>query len=157
MLGLALIPGMMDTNPERIQYTDAWREAHASFSVLAYGALGLAAVTGFMFLLLNRRLKEGQMNNTLFKNLPPVRELSKVVMRLLILGFGILTLGLICGLMMEKSDVAVANKHLIVALGQWFAYAALLIMEWSRGMPPRKLSLAAVLLFILSLSIFPLL
>jgi len=77
------------------------------------------------------------------------------VIRLLALGFGILTLGLVCGLIMEKSgDV---SKHLIVALCQWVAYAVLLLTEWRRGMPPRKLALSAVILFILSLSIFPLL
>lgn len=155
MLGAALIPGMLDTNPVHIDHADAWGEAHAAFSVLAYGALGLAAVTGVMFLLLNRRLKNGALNNALFKNLPPVRDLSRVVNRLLVLGFAILTLGLICGLVMEKSgDV---TKHLAVALCQWVAYAMLLTIEWRRGMPPRKLALAAVILFVLSLLIFPLL
>ena len=155
LLGLALIPGMMDPDPLRITHVDAWGEAHAAFSVLAYGALGLAAVTGVMFLLLNNRLKEGRMDNTLFKNLPPVRDLSRVVIRLLVLGFAILTLGLVCGLIMKTSgDV---SKHLIVALCQWVAYAVLLIVEWRRGMPPRKLALAAVVLFVLSLLIFPLL
>ena len=95
------------------------------------------------------------MDNTLFKNLPPVRDLSRVVIRLLVLGFAILTLGLVCGLIMKTSgDV---SKHLIVALCQWVAYAVLLIVEWRRGMPPRKLALAAVVLFVLSLLIFPLL
>ena len=155
MLGLALIPGMMDADPVHIDHADAWGEAHAAFSVLAYGALGLAGVTGVMFLLLNQRLKDGELNNVLFKNLPPVRELSRVVIRLLVLGFAILTLGLVCGLVMEKSgDV---TKHLVVAICQWVAYAVLLLVEWRRGMPPRKLALAAVVLFILSLSIFPLL
>jgi len=155
LLGLALIPGMMDPDPERLQHIDAWHEAHAAFSVLAYGALALAAVSGVMFLLLNSRLKEGQTNNVLFKNLPPVRELSRVVLRLLFLGFAILTLGLICGLLMDKSQGI--GRHLVVAICQWLAYAVLLITAWRRGMPPRKLALAAVILFILSLSIFPLL
>lgn len=155
LLGLALIPGMLDDDPVHIDHADAWGESHAALSVLAYGALGLAAVTGVMFLLLNQRLKDGELNNVLFKNLPPVRDLSRVVTRLLVLGFTILTLGLICGLVMEKSgDV---TKHLVVAICQWVAYAVLLIVEWRRGMPPRRMALAAVILFVLSLSIFPLL
>jgi len=72
----------------------------------------------------------------------------------LLLGFALLTLGLICGLVMEKTGAA--NKHLYVALGQWAAYAVLLILKWWRGMPPGKLAMAAVLLFVLSLMIFPL-
>jgi len=155
LLGLALIPGMLDPNPVHLDHVDAWSEAHAAFSVLAYGALGLASVAGVMCLLLNQRLKDGQMNNILFKNLPPVRELSRVVLRSLVLGFGILTLGLICGLIMDKSGGV--GRHFIAALCVWIAYAVLLIIEWRRGMPPRKLSLGAVVLFVLSLLILPLL
>lgn len=155
LLGVAVIPGMMDPNPEHIDHVDAWHEAHAAFSVLAYGALGLAAVAGVMFLLLNQRLKEANMENGLFKNLPPVRELTRVVRRLLVLGFFILTLGLVCGLVMEKPQGM--GKHLIMALCQWLAYAVLLVIEWRRGMPPRILTWAAVVLFVFSLLIFTLL
>ena len=95
------------------------------------------------------------MDTGLFANLPPARDLIKIVERLLILGFGLLTLGLICGLVMEKTQGL--GKHLYVALGQWVAYAVLIIIEWRRGMPPRKLAMAAVILFVLSLLIFPLL
>lgn len=154
LLSLALMPGLLEVDPERKTVVDGWRESHAAFSVLAYGALGLAAVAGVMFIVLNRQLKEAHMDTGLFANLPPARELSKVVKRLLLLGFGLLTLGLVCGLVMEKTGAA--NKHLYVALGQWAAYAALVVLEWRRGMPPRKLAMAAVLLFALSLMIFPL-
>lgn len=95
------------------------------------------------------------MGTGLFKNLPPARELSGIVKRLLLLGFGLLTLGLICGLVMEKSEGL--GKHLYVALGQWLGYGILVLIEWRRGMPPRKLAMAAVALFALSLMIFPLL
>ena len=117
LLSLALMPGLLDASPERKTVVDGWRESHAAFSVLAYGALGLAAVAGVMFIVLNRQLKDALMSTGLFANLPPARDLSKVVGRLLLLGFALLTLGLICGLVMEKTGAA--NKHLYVALGQW--------------------------------------
>lgn len=154
LLSIALMPGLLDASPERKTVVDGWRESHAAFSVLAYGALGLAAVAGSMFIVLNRQLKGAHTGTGLFANLPPARDLNKVVERLLWLGFALLTLGLICGLVMEKSGAA--NKHLYVALGQWFAYTLLLALEWKRGMPPRKLAIAAVVLFVLSLMIFPL-
>lgn len=155
LLLLALLPGMLEAHPEHATVVDGWRESHAAFSVLAYGALGLAAVSGVMFIVLNRQLKAAHTATGLFANLPPARELSKIVERLLVFGFGLLTLGLICGLVMEKTGAAA--KHLYVALGQWLAYAFLVIVEWRRGMPPRKFALAAVILFMLSLLIFPLL
>jgi len=155
LLSLALLPGMLEVNPAHVKVVDAWRESHAAFSVLAYGSLGLAAVSGVMLIVLNRQLKEASMGTGLFKNLPPARELSRIVKRLILLGFGLLTLGMICGLVMEKSEGL--GKHLVVALGQWVAYGILLLVEWRRGMPPRMLAFAAVGLFVLSLLIFPLL
>ena len=154
LMSIALMPGLLDASPERKTVVDGWRESHAAFSVLAYGALGLAAVAGVMFIVLNRQLKEAHTSTGLFANLPPARDLNQVVGRLLRLGFSLLTLGLVCGLVMEKSGAA--NKHLYVALGQWAAYALLLLLEWRRGMPPRKLAIAAVSLFVFSLMIFPL-
>lgn len=155
LLALALLPGMLDAEPEHSVVVDGWREGHAAFSVLAYGAMGLSAVSGVMFLVLNRQLKDGQMGTGLFRNLPPARELNAIVRRLVLWAFGLLTLGLICGLVMEKSGGL--GRHLVAALGVWLAYGVLLMVEWWRGMPPRKLALAAVVLFAVSLLIFPLL
>ena len=155
LLSMALVPGMLDGTPTHVEVVDGWREGHAAFSVLAYGALGLAAVSGVMFIVLNRQLKDASMGTGLFKNLPPARELSKIVKRLVIVGFGLLTLGLIFGLVMKWSDGS--GKHLFVALGLWFAYGVLILVEWRRGMPPRKFAIAAVALFVFSLMIFPLL
>jgi len=155
LLVMAWLPGMLEENPPHFEIVDAWREGHAAFSVLAYGALALSAVAAVMFLVLNNQLKGERMGTGLFKNLPPARELSAIVKRLLLLGFGLLTLGLIAGLVMEKSDGW--GKHLIVALVQWLAYAVLLLINWRRGMPPRKFAWAAVIVFLFSLLIFPLL
>lgn len=155
LISVALIPGMLETNPSHADHVDGWREAHAAFSVMAYGALGLAAVSAVMFLVLDRQLKGGEFTRGLFRNLPPVRELSLVVKRLLWLGFFVLTLGVVSGLVMESSEGA--GKHLIAAAGQWLAYVTLLVVTWWRGMPPKRFAIAAVVLFLLSLLIFPLL
>jgi len=153
LLGLALVPGMMDIEPQHAKVTDIWRAFHAGFSVLAYGALGLSSVAAVMFLVLNQQLKEAHLTTGLFKNLPPARELIGVVRRLLILGVAILTLGVICGVMMRSTSDG-SSRHLLMAMGVWLAYAVLLIVIWWRGMPPRKLALATVALFVMSLLIF---
>ena len=155
LLSVALIPGLLDPNPEHATVIDGWREGHAAFSVLAYGALGLSAVAGVMFMVLDRQLKDASMGTGLFKNLPPARNLSRIVKRLVIFGFALLTLGLICGLVMEETEGQA--KHMFAALGVWLAYGILVTVEWRRGMPPRKFALAAVAMFVFSLMIFPLL
>jgi len=157
LLGLSLIPGMLDADPEHLQNENVWRALHAGFSVLAYGALGLSAVAGVMFLVLNQQLKEAHLTTGLFKKLPPARELVGVVKRLLILGVVILTMGVACGVMMKFTSGGVhagANHHFILAIGVWLAYTSLIsIIQW-RGAPPRKVAIASVLLFVFSLLIF---
>lgn len=156
LLSLALIPGMLESNPAHVEEVDGWREAHAAFSVLAYGALGLAAVASVMYLVMDRQLKGGQFTRGLFRNLPPVRELDLVTKRLLWLGWVVLTLGVISGVVM-KTTGDTAAKHLIAAAGQWLAYLFLLVVAAWRGMPPRRFALVTVALFIFSLLIFTLL
>lgn len=153
LLGLALIPGMMDVDPEHAKHTDVWRAFHAAFSVLAYGALGLSSVAAVMFLVLNQQLKEAHLTTGLFRKLPPAKDLIFVVRRLLVLGFAVLTLGVICGVMMQKAENG-PTSHLLMAVGLWLAYGALLVVTWWRGLPPKKLALASLVLFVFSLLMF---
>jgi ABC-type uncharacterized transport system permease subunit len=121
-------------------------------SVLAYGALALAAVAGVMFLVLDRQLKEQHLKSGLFRNLPPVRELLISLERLLWLGTALLTIGIVAGFLMPQT--ATAWGHFIVAIAVWAAYALLLTIKQVRGMTGRRLSLSAVVLFLLSLAVF---
>jgi ABC-type uncharacterized transport system permease subunit len=121
-------------------------------SVLAYGALALAAVAGVMFLVLDKQLKEHHLKSGLFRNLPPVRELLVSLVRLLWLGGVLLTIGVVAGFLMPRSESALG--HLIAAVAVWLAYAVLLAVKQVRGLTGRRLSLSAVGVFVLSLLVF---
>jgi len=150
---LALLPGVWISDPERLPATDAWRETHAAMSVLSYGALALAAVAGVMFLVLDRQLKDHHLQSGLFRNLPPVRELLKSMIRLLWIGVLLLSVGVIAGFVMQRQG---GTAHLIAASAVWVSYAALLSIRQVRGLTGRRTAMAAVLLFVLSLSVFAL-
>lgn len=149
-LGLVLIPGMLTENPERAGSLDPWKESHAATSVLSYGALGLGALASVMFLILDRTLK-GRSGGAFMMKMPPVSSLISSVVRLVILGVVILTLGIIAGFMTAKESGLV---HLLIAGGVWLAY--LVLMGWYhwKGMPPRKFAWATVILFLISCGIF---
>jgi len=149
---LALIPGTLTANPLKIVGSNPWHETHSAMSVLSYGALALAAVAGIMFLVLDRQLKEQHLKSGLFRNLPPVRELLVSLERLLRLGTSLLTLGIIAGFLMPRAESAWG--HLIAAMVVWLSYAALLAVKQIRGLTGRRLSLSAVILFVLSLAVF---
>lgn len=149
---VALLPGTLDSTPGRIAGGNPWHETHSAMSVLAYGALALAAVAGVMFLVLDKQLKDHHLKSGLFRNLPPVRELLVSMVRLLWLGGILLTIGIAAGLLMPRAESAWG--HLIAAIAVWAAYAVLLGVRQVRGLTGRRLSLSAVVLFVLSLLVF---
>ncbi len=148
---IALIPGVLVKSPARVLNTNAWGETHSATSVLGYGAFALAAVAGIMFLVLDHQLKEHHLKGGLFKHLPPARELLISVERLLWLGLGLLTVGIIAGFMMPNKGF---NSHFLAALAVWAAYAMLLVMKRVRGLTGRRISSTAVVLFVMSLLVF---
>jgi ABC-type uncharacterized transport system permease subunit len=150
---LALLPGVWDPSPGRIPATDPWRETHAAMSVLSYGALALAAVAGVMFLVLDRQLKDHHLQSGLFRNLPPVRELLKSMVRLLWIGVVLLSVGVVAGFVMPRQG---GTAHLLAACAVWIGYALLLGVRQVRGLTGRRTATVAVLLFVGSLSVFAL-
>ncbi len=150
--GIALLPGVLAADPQPVAQTNAWGETHSATSVLAYGAFALAAVAGVMFLVLDKQLKDHHLKSGLFRNLPPVRELLVSMERLLWIGIVLLTIGIIAGFVMPHSGGAWA--HLIAAVLVWAGYAGLLVVKKTRGLTGRRLSLIAVVWFVVSLTVF---
>jgi ABC-type uncharacterized transport system permease subunit len=150
--GVALLPGVLTADPQPVAQTNVWGETHSATSVLAYGALALAAVAGVMFLVLDKQLKDHHLKSGLFRNLPPVRELLVSLERLLWLGLVLLTVGIFAGFLMPRSGDA--TGHLVAALVVWLGYGALLGVKVVRGITGRRLSLLAVGWFVFSLVVF---
>ncbi len=148
---MAMIPGKMDANPQPVQNTNPWHETHSATSMLGYGALGLAAVTALMFLVLNHQLKGKDLRGELFKNLPPVPHLLISLKRLLWLGWALLTIGIIAGYLAPNP---VPMHHFISGIAIWLAYAALIGTHRIRGLAGRTFSLATIVLFMVSLVLF---
>ena len=113
----------------------------------------LPAVAGVMFLVLDRQLKDHHLKSGLFRNLPPVRELLKSTVRLLWLGVALLSIGVFAGFMMPRQG---GTAHLIAACAVWLSYVGFLAIKQLRGLTGRRTATVAVLLFLVSLSVFAL-
>ena len=148
---IALIPGVMNPQPERVAATDAWKESHAALSVLSFGSLALAAVAGIMFVILDHLLKKKKFTGGLFNNMPSMHNLVDSTKRLLLIGVAILTVGIIAGFLTPNLGF---NRHLVVASLVWIAYSILVAVSYFRGLPPRQLAFSAVGLFLISLGAF---
>lgn len=149
--GIALIPGALEVAPVKIAAVDPWREAHAAFSVLSYGALALSAIAGLMFLVLNHRLKSHDLKGGLVHGMPSVHRLLTAMGRITLVGWIVLTIGVVSGLRMEGGEM---SAHLLVATVTWVLYAVLLSIYFVRGLPGRHFAWSVLILFALSLSVF---
>ena len=153
MLLIAVIPGVMEVSPEKAVDVEPWHETHAALSVLSYGALGLAAIAGVMFMVLNRKLKHHEMKSGLFLKLPPLNSITASMVRLVGVGTLVLTGGVFCGLLMPDKTAG-GWAHLWAAVAVWVSYTLLLTIWQVRGMSPVRMAINVVVLFFVSLVVF---
>jgi ABC-type uncharacterized transport system permease subunit len=118
-------------------------ELHASLSMMAYGALGLAGLTGLVFLIQDHCLKRKRLEAWL-SNLPSLHQLARVNRRILLLGLALLTAGLGIGLF-------VPGTHDSVKLGWsglvWALYAAVWLGGMRGWLSGRKTALASLAVY----------
>lgn len=133
--------------PRPAEHFDAWLEAHASISLLAYGAFALACVAGIMYLVQDRLLKTHHLN-ALFYNLPPIRYLVKAIARLLGIGVLLLSVGIVSAYLMRQKPT---GMHLALSYSVWLGYALLLGLYMGRRLGPKQFAVGAALVFALPL------
>ena len=130
-----------------------WLSMHAAFSLLGYGALGLAAVTGLMYLLQERQIKQHQLRG-LFLRLPAIGQLEVINFRLLVSGFVLLTLGIGFGFVLGAELVQKDPPKTIWSLVVWAIYAGLLWARMTYRLRGRKIALGSIATLIFLLATF---
>ncbi len=146
-LAALLLLWRSDPGPQPWEEVDRWFEMHVSTSLFAYGAFALSAIAGVMYLVLNRQLKNRNMGQ-LFQNLPPVRYLADALIRLLIIGLVLITVGIISALLMKTHP---SITHFAFYGTVWFVYATILTIYFFKRPSPKSLSLWTILAFLLAL------
>ena len=125
-----------------------WLEFHAAFSVLSFGAFALAGLAGGMYLWQERQLKTHRLRSGFFQ-LPPIGDLGRLNARLLIVGFVLLSLGLVAGLNMGTPNTW---PHLVWAVVIWVLYAFLVQARWGAWrLGPRRVASLSVVAFTVAL------
>ncbi len=119
---------------------DPWLEVHAATSLLAYGAFALAGIAGVMYLIQNRQLKSHRPGR-LFFSMPPIHYLTVALVRLLLIGTALLSIGIFSAFFMDSRP---APLHLLVPASVWVVYVLLLGVNAWKGLPPKRLSHAAI-------------
>lgn len=108
-----------------------WSSLHASLILLAYGAFGLAAAAGAMYLTQERGLKRHKVR-AVVSVLPPMQRLETAVGRLVLAGFLLLTVGLALGgrtLRAQTQDFSFWDVKIVWSIVVWVAYLVLLVLH----------------------------
>ena len=128
---------------------NSWLEFHASISMIAYGAFALAFVAGLMFLVQERQLKTHKIGS-IFHHLPPLSDLYAAIRRLLWLGFGLYTAGLVSGFFTGEP---LPRVKMISAIGVWFLYFGILQGPLLFRLTPKHVALLCVIAFSAAVSV----
>ena len=105
--------------------------------VLGLGILlfGFASFMGLAYLIAHHRLKAKRMDGV-FRWLPPLDRLDRVAMRCLLIGFVLLTVGLVSGIYLAHG---IWSRHwtqdpmVVLSFGTWGWYVLLFAVRFSRG------------------------
>lgn len=128
---------------------NAWLEFHASISMIAYGAFALACVAGLMYLAQERQLKKRQPLGALY-HLPPLTDLFAAITRLLWVGFGLYSAGLVSGFFVDRP---LPQAKMICAFVVWLVYAAVLLGRHLRQVAPKRIALLCIIAFTAAVSV----
>jgi ABC-type uncharacterized transport system permease subunit len=151
----ALMPNLDDRTLDP-RFAHWWTSLHAALILLAYGAFGLGAVSGLMYLIQEHDLKVHRFR-MVFSLLPAIQRLERLGSRLLLTGAILLSVGLIVGFLGIKSEYQVYYKpdpKIHWSLLVWLFYLGLLVAHYRYGGKGRQFAWANVGAFVFVLLTF---
>ncbi len=143
----ALMPGL-DLQSESSRFAGGAVSLHAALVLLSYGAFGLSAVAGVMFLSQEHDLKFNKIR-AILSLLPSVQQLERIAEMWLVFGVVLLTAGLgMAPFIYSGAGKSFQLDAKILWSGVvWLMYAALVIARWQFDFQGRHFALGAALAF----------
>ncbi len=144
----ALMPSLDPPHGPKPQFSNWLTSLHAATILLAYGSFGLGAVASGMFLTQQHNLKFHKLRAVL-SLLPPIQRLELVASRLVLVGFILLTIGLLAGGPLPRpAGVSYWKETKVVWSGfLWMLYLALLVGRWRFAAGGRRFAWGVVGVF----------
>ncbi len=152
----ALMPSLDPPPGPEPQFTGGWISLHAALILLSYGAFGLSSVAAVMYLTQEHDLKLHKMKAILSK-FPSIERIEQVVGRLLIVGFALLTIGiLIIPFAVDKPEGISFSKDskVLWAILVWLIYLALIVCHWRYHLGGKRFAWGALGTFVFVLLTF---
>ncbi len=151
VIGLAALLLPVDVRRAEPLTRSAWVEFHAAIAVVSVGAFALAFVAGGMYLFQERQLKTRKLSSS-FLLLPPIEQLDVIQFRLLVMGFTMLTAGMIGGVISYQIVGHWTLPKIVWAVTVWALYAALLAARVGWSVRGRKVATVSMVAFAVMLA-----
>jgi ABC-type transport system involved in cytochrome c biogenesis permease subunit len=150
----ALMPSL-DMHGSKPEFSGGLRSLHAATILQAYGAFGLAAVAAAMFLMQQHDLKVHKLR-ALLSLLPSIQRLEVITTRLVVVGFGLLTIGLIAGSQLpRKAGVSYFDEPKVLwSALLWLVYLEAIVAHKFFRRPPRRFAVGVIVAFVFLLLTF---
>jgi ABC-type uncharacterized transport system permease subunit len=141
----ALMPGLDPPHGAEPQFSGGDTSLHAALVLLAYGAFGLAAVAGIMFLTQEHDLKFHKLR-AMLSLFPPIQRLELITNRLVLAGFVLLTVGLSVGASLPHpaGDHFYNDPKVIWSGILWVFYLGLLVSRWRFAQSGRRFAVGVI-------------
>lgn len=131
--------------------TGGWIAAHIAVSVVTYGLVTIAAVAALAAFVQERALKRRR-PVAMARILPSVADCEFLVVRLLLVGEGVLGIGLVTGMILAASEtgqILPFDHKTILTLAAFVVIAGLLVAHYRSGMRGRRAARVVLLAYLL--------
>jgi len=149
LLGISFsFPSRIGSLPELLD--TLWFPLHTVTSFLGIGAFALAFCAGLLYLIQERMIKAKRLGRPV-KFLPSLDSLDRVVHHSLLLGFPLLSVGLLTGYLWARTTLRGMlweDPKVLLAALTWFTYAVVFYWRFRAGWKGRKVALLAALGFV---------
>ena len=144
----ALMPALDPKHGPKPEFSGAGPSLHATMILLAYGAFGLAAVAGIMFMTQEHNLKFHKLR-AMLSLFPSIQRLELVAHRLVLAGFILLSIGLEVGAHLPRPAGAhfYEDPKVIWSGILWVIYLGLLIGRWRFAQSGRRFAIGVISAF----------
>jgi ABC-type uncharacterized transport system permease subunit len=141
----ALMPALDPPHGPKPEFSGAGTSLHATLILLAYGAFGLAAVAGVMFLTQEHDLKFHKLRAVL-SLFPPIQRLETITSRLVLAGFVLLTIGLAVGGHLPRPPGVhfYEDPKVVWSAFLWVLYLGLLVSRWRFAQSGRRFAVGVI-------------
>jgi len=117
---------------------------HVTLALLAASVLTMATLYGLQLLYLNRLLKNHSAK-AISQHMPPLMAVEQYFFRLLIAGFGLLTLAMLVGFIFMENLFAPGQLHKTAfTLMAWILFGAILLSHYWRGLRGKRAVLMTI-------------